>query len=230
VHLAFFLFEGIRSGPFCNCSKSRPADPFCFRPSLNGPNFIQLHGPGDPLTFPRHQNISCRMASTAPPTTGSHASASRAHSMLLLRRVLLSSAPSPRALLAKSHRPLRPPETLLPSPAARRIEAMASAAPSMTREAFRAAVNNTLERRFFFVPSFKIYGGVAGLYDYGPPGCAVKANVLAFWRQVLPRGLRCGSYFRCLVCWFREFDAEVAHFFCHFSSQLMRMRRYVEPP
>jgi glycyl-tRNA synthetase len=61
----------------------------------------------------------------------------------------------------------------------------------MTREAFRAAVNNTLERRFFFVPSFNIYGGVAGLYDYGPPGCAVKANVLAFWRQhfVLEEGM-----------------------------------------
>ena len=60
------------------------------------------------------------------------------------------------------------------------------AAPAaMSRDAFRAAVTNTLERRLFFVPSFKIYGGVAGLYDYGPPGCAVKANVLAFWRQVL---------------------------------------------
>jgi glycyl-tRNA synthetase len=56
---------------------------------------------------------------------------------------------------------------------------------AMSRDAFRAAVTNTLERRLFFVPSFKIYGGVAGLYDYGPPGCAVKANVLAFWRQVL---------------------------------------------
>ncbi|XAR50397.1 Glycine--tRNA ligase [Bertholletia excelsa] len=51
------------------------------------------------------------------------------------------------------------------------------------REAFRQAVVNTLERRLFYVPSFKIYRGVAGLYDYGPPGCAVKSNVLAFWRQ-----------------------------------------------
>lgn len=61
----------------------------------------------------------------------------------------------------------------------------------MSRDAFRAAVTNTLERRLFFVPSFKIYGGVAGLYDYGPPGCAVKANVLAFWRQhfVLEEGM-----------------------------------------
>ena len=54
----------------------------------------------------------------------------------------------------------------------------------LNRDAFRQAVVNTLERRLFYVPSFKIYGGVAGLYDYGPPGCAVKANVLAFWRQV----------------------------------------------
>lgn len=27
-------------------------------------------------------------------------------------------------------------------------------------------------------------GGVAGLYDYGPPGCAVKANIQAYWRKV----------------------------------------------
>lgn len=55
---------------------------------------------------------------------------------------------------------------------------------SVSREAFRQAVVNTLERRLFYIPSFKIYRGVAGLYDYGPPGCAVKSNVLAFWRQV----------------------------------------------
>ncbi|GAY56999.1 hypothetical protein CUMW_175990 [Citrus unshiu] len=54
---------------------------------------------------------------------------------------------------------------------------------SVNREAFRQTVFNTLERRLFFIPSFKIYRGVAGLYDYGPPGCAVKSNVLAFWRQ-----------------------------------------------
>lgn len=56
--------------------------------------------------------------------------------------------------------------------------------PHLNREAFRQAVVNTLERRLFYIPSFSIYGGVAGLYDYGPPGCAVKSNVLAFWRQV----------------------------------------------
>ncbi|XP_011036186.1 PREDICTED: glycine--tRNA ligase 1, mitochondrial [Populus euphratica] len=54
---------------------------------------------------------------------------------------------------------------------------------SVNKEAFRQAVVNTLERKLFYIPSFKIYRGVAGLYDYGPPGCAVKSNVLSFWRQ-----------------------------------------------
>lgn len=54
----------------------------------------------------------------------------------------------------------------------------------LNKDAFRQALINTLERRLFYIPSFKIYRGVAGLYDYGPPGCAVKSNVLAFWRQV----------------------------------------------
>ncbi|KAJ7975497.1 Glycine--tRNA ligase 1, mitochondrial-like protein [Quillaja saponaria] len=54
---------------------------------------------------------------------------------------------------------------------------------SISKETFRQSVGNTLERRLFYIPSFKIYRGVAGLYDYGPPGCAVKSNVLGFWRQ-----------------------------------------------
>ncbi|ORX39219.1 hypothetical protein BD324DRAFT_618870 [Kockovaella imperatae] len=40
-----------------------------------------------------------------------------------------------------------------------------------------------LSRRFFFIPSFEIYGGVAGLYDYGPPGSALQANILDVWRK-----------------------------------------------
>ena len=51
------------------------------------------------------------------------------------------------------------------------------------KESFRAALVNVLERKLFFIPSFKIYGGVAGFFDYGPPGCAIKQNVTQFWRQ-----------------------------------------------
>lgn len=54
----------------------------------------------------------------------------------------------------------------------------------LINDALRQAVVNILERRLFIIPSFKIYRGVAGLYDYGPPGCAVKSNVLTLWRQV----------------------------------------------
>ena len=108
--------------------------------------------------------------------------------LLLLRRrvrfLLPSSLSSPRAPLAKPlPLPLRHPPRILAS-AARPLASMAAPA-AMSRDAFRAAVTNTLERRLFFVPSFKIYGGVAGLYDYGPPGCAVKANVL----NILPLNL-----------------------------------------
>ncbi|XP_047095288.1 glycine--tRNA ligase, mitochondrial 1-like [Lolium rigidum] len=68
--------------------------------------------------------------------------------------------------------------------AARRLQAaVGSGGGGGAREEFRQAVANTLERKLFYIPSFKIYRGVAGLYDYGPPGCAVKSNILAFWRQ-----------------------------------------------
>ncbi|GAM27924.1 hypothetical protein SAMD00019534_111000 [Acytostelium subglobosum LB1] len=47
----------------------------------------------------------------------------------------------------------------------------------------RAGVEDLMKRRFFITPAFQIYGGVAGLYDYGPPGCAIKANLISYWRQ-----------------------------------------------
>ncbi|EGX94357.1 glycyl-tRNA synthetase 1 [Cordyceps militaris CM01] len=40
-----------------------------------------------------------------------------------------------------------------------------------------------LRRRMFYTPSFEIYGGVGGLYDYGPPGCALQANIVDLWRK-----------------------------------------------
>jgi len=47
----------------------------------------------------------------------------------------------------------------------------------------RLKMEDLLKRRFFYDQSFSIYGGVNGLYDYGPMGCAIKANVLAEWRR-----------------------------------------------
>lgn len=37
--------------------------------------------------------------------------------------------------------------------------------------------------RFFLVQSFEIYGGIAGLFDFGPLGAALKNNVEQLWRN-----------------------------------------------
>ncbi|KAJ9661718.1 Glycine--tRNA ligase 1, mitochondrial [Coniosporium apollinis] len=47
----------------------------------------------------------------------------------------------------------------------------------------RAALESLMRRRMFYTPSFEIYGGVSGLYDYGPPGCALQANIIDIWRK-----------------------------------------------
>ncbi|CAO3609161.1 unnamed protein product [Cunninghamella blakesleeana] len=47
----------------------------------------------------------------------------------------------------------------------------------------RAALEQLITKRFFYAPSFQIYGGVAGLYDYGPTGCALMNNIINVWRN-----------------------------------------------
>jgi glycyl-tRNA synthetase len=47
----------------------------------------------------------------------------------------------------------------------------------------RQQLESVLAKRFFVAPSFQIYGGIAGLWDYGPPGCALQTNILQLWRQ-----------------------------------------------
>lgn len=47
----------------------------------------------------------------------------------------------------------------------------------------RPTLDSLLRRRLFYTPSFEVYGGVSGLYDYGPPGCALQANVVDLWRK-----------------------------------------------
>lgn len=53
-----------------------------------------------------------------------------------------------------------------------------------TSSAFsRDEFDSVLRCRFFYAPSFEIYGGVSGLYDYGPAGCALQANILDIWKK-----------------------------------------------
>jgi glycyl-tRNA synthetase len=47
----------------------------------------------------------------------------------------------------------------------------------------RAILDSMLRRRLFYTPSFEAYGGIAGLFDYGPPGCSLQANIIEAWRK-----------------------------------------------
>jgi len=40
------------------------------------------------------------------------------------------------------------------------------------------------KRRGFIYPSFEIYGGIAGFYDYGPLGAQLKLNIENLWRKI----------------------------------------------
>jgi len=44
------------------------------------------------------------------------------------------------------------------------------------------------KRRGFLWPAYDIYGGVAGLYDYGPLGSALKRNIEDHWRRLYVLG------------------------------------------
>ncbi|KAF2240318.1 glycyl-tRNA synthetase-like protein [Trematosphaeria pertusa] len=47
----------------------------------------------------------------------------------------------------------------------------------------RASLESLMRRRMFYTPAFEIYGGVSGLYDYGPSGCALTNNIIDVWRK-----------------------------------------------
>lgn len=47
----------------------------------------------------------------------------------------------------------------------------------------RPIFDSLLRRRLFYTPAFEVYGGVSGLYDYGPPGCSLQANIIDTWRK-----------------------------------------------
>lgn len=57
---------------------------------------------------------------------------------------------------------------------------------SLTRDILlkqKPLFENLVKQRFVYAQSFEIYGGVKGLYDYGPVGCAIKNNIQRIWRE-----------------------------------------------
>jgi glycyl-tRNA synthetase len=59
----------------------------------------------------------------------------------------------------------------------------ASLLPSKLEGFVRTEFEDTCRRRFFYGLAFDPYGGTAGLYDLGPTMCAMKSNMLQYWRQ-----------------------------------------------
>ena len=53
----------------------------------------------------------------------------------------------------------------------------------LTYKYHRALVEDLLKRKFFYTQSFEIYGGVAGFFDFGPLGSALKSNVEQLWKN-----------------------------------------------
>lgn len=52
------------------------------------------------------------------------------------------------------------------------------------KEVSSGEVLSLCKRRGFIYPAFEIYGGIAGLYDYGPLGTALKSNIIELWRRI----------------------------------------------
>jgi glycyl-tRNA synthetase len=63
------------------------------------------------------------------------------------------------------------------------LEAAVSASEASSPKIDRAGLEDLLRRRMFVIPSFEIYGGCGGFFDFGPPGCALKSNFLDLWRR-----------------------------------------------
>lgn len=53
----------------------------------------------------------------------------------------------------------------------------------MTEEDIYDKIVDLAKRRGFFWPSYEIYGGLAGFYDIGPYGLAVKRKIIEAWRK-----------------------------------------------
>ena len=54
----------------------------------------------------------------------------------------------------------------------------------MSKEVDASELMSLCKRRGFIWPSFEIYGGVAGMFDYGPLGCSLRNNIVDVWRAI----------------------------------------------
>jgi glycyl-tRNA synthetase len=62
-----------------------------------------------------------------------------------------------------------------------------AAAPAESYNFNRRGFDELILRKMYVVPSFEIHNGPAGLYDLGPPACALKNNIVQRWRLHFPQ-------------------------------------------
>lgn len=75
-------------------------------------------------------------------------------------------------------------KALVQRPKNHKLSKMSSTATTLKGQPLdKAILDAMLRRRMFYTPSFEIYGGVGGLYDFGPPGCGLLANITDLWRK-----------------------------------------------
>lgn len=60
-----------------------------------------------------------------------------------------------------------------------KMEAVTGGKDTFNRQVF----DELILRKMFVIPSFEIHGGVKGLFDLGPPACALKAAMIDAWRK-----------------------------------------------
>ncbi|EPE08998.1 glycyl-trna synthetase 1 [Ophiostoma piceae UAMH 11346] len=135
---------------------------FCFQAGLASSRLSRKS------PFPAYSLAASSIA--APTTTASTAA----------RTVRTAAAPYTRPIANYKN----PKKKIIPIPKTKNKPAMSSSATTLKGQPLdKAALDSLLRRRLFYTPSFEIYGGVSGLYDYGPPGCSLQANIVDLWRK-----------------------------------------------
>ncbi len=70
-----------------------------------------------------------------------------------------------------------PPTPLTPSPQKTNPHpSITPTNPPHTQRTQKTAFDDLIKRKMFVVSAFEIHGGVGGLFDLGPPSCALKAS------------------------------------------------------
>lgn len=123
------------------------------------------------ITAPTHINQSTKLLGPHPSYLGSG-------SVKLHSRAFLNKFPSSLSNSLPARASYTSLEEIRPS-----VDNMDSMQLAEVLKKNKTHCENLLKRRFFYTNSFEIYGGTAGLFDYGPPGCALKAELESLWRQ-----------------------------------------------